>query len=331
MAPQILAWKRFQRLRSLTIRWPSEALSKAVMRHKAIGKVQIEEIERPLWWARERYGCLFCPAMGEQEEDSTWIRMRELSIVDCYLECGQLWKLFSSMLKGKRGLKRLKLARVSSDECSEYHDICPVPAQLLGKLASTLTVLVLDEVSLDCFQLQEFFQEFVKPTAVLEALTLSNIPAMCDLDPSTMASLLLTLPLRKLRLDSSNLGLLQTQLLMSAIGGEGEHSLKQLAIYSDNNLRRMSGATLAEAFNRLERVDLGDVNLEGEQVGEVLERSREGGRTNLKELVVDRYDAEGGHIFLPVNLVSNLTFSFEFNDIQFYKNQEYKNHWSSNR
>ena len=303
VAPQILAWKRFQRLRSLTVRWPSEALSKAVMRHKALDKVQIEEIKRPLWWVKQRYGCLFCPAMGVQEEDSTWTRLRELSIVDCYLECGQLWKLFSSMLKGKRGLKRLKLARVTSDECWEYHDICPVPAHLLGKLASTLTVLILDEVHLDSFQLQEFFQEFVKPTAVMEELTLSNIPAMRDLDPSTMASLLLTVPLRKLRLDSTNLGLLQTQLLMSAIG-EGSHSLKQLAIYSDNNLRRLSGAILAAAFNRLEGVDLGNVNLDGQRVREVLARSREEeGGTNLKELVVDRYDVEGGHIFLPANHV----------------------------
>ena len=153
------------------------------------------------------------------------------------------------------------------------------------------------------FQLQEFFQEFVKPTAVMEELTLSNIPAMRDLDPSTMASLLLTVPLRKLRLDSTNLGLLQTQLLMSAIG-EGSHSLKQLAIYSDNNLRRMSGAILAAAFNRLEGVDLGNVNLDGQQVREVLARSREEeGRTNLKELAVDRYDVEGGHIFLHENHV----------------------------
>ena len=318
VAPQIVAWKRFQRLRSLTVRWPSEALSKAVMRHKAIDKVHIEEIRRPLWWARERYGCLFCPAMGE--EDSTWSRLRELSIVDCYLECGQLWKLFSSMLKGKRGLKRLELARVTSDECSEYHDICPVPAHLLGQLASTLTVLVLDAVHLDSFQLQEVFQGFVKPTAVLEELTLSNIPAMCDLDPATLPSLLLTTPLKKLTMDSTNLGLLQTQLLISAIGG-GKHSLKQLVMYSENNLRKLGGSSLAAAFNRLEGVELGNVNLDGQQVGEVLGRSREG--TNLKELVVDRYDAEGGHIFLSVNLVANLTFSFEFNDIQFYK---YKYH-----
>ena len=297
-------------------------MSKAVMRHKVIERVQIEEIRRPLWWARERYGCLFRPTMGEQvEEGSTWSRLRELSIVDCYLECGQLWKLFSSMLKSKRGLKRLELARVTSDKCSDYHDICPVPANLLGQIASTLTVLVLDDVYLDSFQLRELFQGFVKPTAVLEELSLSNIPAMCDLDPSTMASLPLTIPtLRKLKLDSTNLGLLQTQLLMSAIGG-GEHSLKQLTIYSDNNLRRVSGPTLAAAFNRLEQVDLGNVNLDGEQVGEVLTRSR--GGTNLKELVVDRYDAEGGHIFLAPNHVRNLIFSFEFNDIQFYK---YKHH-----
>ena len=170
-------------------------------------------------------------------------------------------------------MEKLVLGDLAADECSNYHDVCPVPARMLGQAASKLKVLSAQEMPFNGSQLEAFFRAFSNPESLLEELTISEAPNMVDLDPGTLAKVLAIPTLRKVTLNAVNLGLLQTQLFLERIR-QGKTNLKELSINFDsfnnrennNRVKKVEASLLAGALNQLERVKLGNVNLSGMQV-----------------------------------------------------------------
>ena len=199
--------------------------------------------------------------------------MKELRLTNCYLPCRQLWRILSAVFDGRSLVKKLELGDISSPECSNHHDICPVPARMLGQAASKLRVLSIQDMPFNASQLEAFFRAFSKPESLLEELTISDAPNMVDLNPSTLAKVLEIPTLQKITLNAVNLGLLQTRLFLERIR-QGQTNLRELSINFDsfhnrdnnNRVRKVESSLLAEAVNQLEKVKLGNVNLSGTQV-----------------------------------------------------------------
>lgn len=268
----ILSWRKFSRLKTLNITRFSERVARAVRRHQKIERLHFTELTHHSFNHKRMPSLLDCIADPESEKPF-FSEVKELRLTNSYLPCGQLWKILSAIINGRSRMEKLVLGDLAADECSNYHDVCPVPARMLGQAASKLKVLSAQEMPFNGSQLEAFFRAFSNPESLLEELTISEAPNMVDLDPGTLAKVLAIPTLRKVTLNAVNLGLLQTQLFLERIR-QGKTNLKELSINFDsfnnrennNRVKKVEASLLAGALNQLERVKLGNVNLSGMQV-----------------------------------------------------------------
>ena len=268
----MLSWRKFRHLKTLKIRRFSERVARAVRRHQKIQRLHFSELTHHSF-NHKRVPSLVDCILDPDREKPLLSQVKELRLTNCYLPCHQLWKILSAIFEGRSSVEKLELGDIASDECSNYHDICPVPARMLGQAASKLRILSIQEMPFNASQLETFFKAFSNPESLLEELTISDAPNMVDLDPSTLAKVLAIPTLKKITLNAVNLGLLQTQLFLEKIR-QGGTNLKELSINFDsfnnrdnnNRVRKVEAFLLAGAINQLERVKLGNVNLSGTQV-----------------------------------------------------------------
>ena len=264
----MLSWRKFSHLKRLKIMRFSERVARAVRRHQTIQRLHFSEL------THNSFNHKRVPSLDDCILEKPLLsEMKELRLTSCYLPCRQLWKILSSIVEGRSPVEKLELGDIGSDECSNYHDICPVPARMLGQATSKLRVLSIQDMPFNASQLEAFFKAFAKPDSVLEELNISDAPNMVDLDPSSLAKVLTIPTLKRITLNAVNLGLLQTQLFLEQIC-QGRTSLKELSINFDsfnnrdnnNRVRKVEAFLLAGALNQLEKVKLGNVNLSGTQV-----------------------------------------------------------------
>ena len=269
----MLSWRKFRHLKTLKVTRFSEKVARAVRRHQRIQRLHFSELTHHSFNQKRMPSLVDCIFLDPDLENPLLSQVREVRLTNCYLPCRQLWRILSAIFEGRSLVEKLELGEIGSDECSNYHDICPVPARMLGQAASKLRVLSVQDMPFNASQLEAFFKAFSKPESLLEELTISDAPNMVDLDPSTLAKVLAIPTLKKLTLNAVNLGLLQTQLFLERIR-QGQTNLKELSINFDsfhnrdnnNRVRKVDSSLLAEAVNQLERVKLGNVNLSGTQV-----------------------------------------------------------------
>ena len=269
----MLSWRKFRHLKTLKVTRFSERVARAVRKHQRIQRLHFSELTHHSFNQKRMPSLVDCIVLDPDLEKPLLSQVREVRLTNCYLPCRQLWRILSAIFEGRSLVEKLELGEIGSDECSNYHDICPVPARMLGQAASKLRVLSVQDMPFNASQLEAFFKAFSKPESLLEELTISDAPNMVDLDPSTLANILAIPTLKKLTLNAVNLGLLQTQLFLERIR-QGQTNLKELSINFDsfhnrdnnNRVRKVESSLLAEAVNQLERVKLGNVNLSGTQV-----------------------------------------------------------------
>ena len=264
----MLSWRKFRHLKTLKIMRFSERVVRAVRRHQKIQRLHFSEL------THHSFNHKRVPSLGDCILEKPLLsEMKELIITSCYLPCRQLWKILSAIFEGRSPVEKLELGDIGSDECSNYHDICPVPARMLGQAASRLKVLSIQDMPFNASQLEAFFKAFSNPDSLLEELKIFDAPNMVDLDPATLAKVLAIPTLKRITLNAVNLGLLQTQLFLEQIR-QGRTNLKELSINFDsfnnrdnnNRVRKVEAFLLAGALNQLEKVKLGNVNLSGTQV-----------------------------------------------------------------
>lgn len=268
----MLSWRKFRHLKTLKVTRFSERVARAVRRHQRIQRLHFSELTHHSFNQKRMPSLVDC-ILDPDLEKPLLSQVREVRLTNCYLPCRQLWRILSAIFEGRSLVEKLELGEIGSDECSNYHDICPVPARMLGQAASKLRVLSVQDMPFNASQLEAFFKAFSKPESLLEELTISDAPNMVDLEPSTLANILAIPTLKKLTLNAVNLGLLQTQLFLEKIR-QGQTNLKELSINFDsfhnrdnnNRVRKVESSLLAEAVNQLEKVKLGNVNLSGTQV-----------------------------------------------------------------
>ena len=268
----MLSWRKFRNLKTLKITRFSERVARAVRRHQKIQRLHFSELTHHSFNHKRVPSLIDCFLDSDLEKPLS-SQVKELRLTDCYLPCRQLWRILSAIFEGRSLVEKLELGEIGSDECSNYHNICPLPARRLGQAASKLRALSIQDMPFNGSQLEAFFKAFSKPESLLEDLTISDAPNMVDLDPSTLAKVLAIPTLKKITLNAVNLGLLQTQLFLERIG-QGQTNLKELSINFDsfhnrdnnNRVRKVDAFLLAGAVNQLEKVKLGNVNLSGTQV-----------------------------------------------------------------
>ena len=268
----MLSWRKFRHLKTLKVTRFSERVARAVRKHQRIQRLHFSELTHHSFNQKRMPSLVDCIVLDPDLEKPLLSQVKEVRLTNCYLPCRQLWRILSAIFEGRSLVEKLELGEIGSDECSNYHDICPVPARMLGQAASKLRVLSIQDMPFNASQLEAFFKAFSKPESLLEELTISDAPNMVDLDPSTLANVLTIPTLKKITLNAVNLGLLQTQLFMERIR-QGQTNLKELSINFDsfhnrdnnNRVRKVESSLLADAVNQLERVKLGNVNLSGRQ------------------------------------------------------------------
>lgn len=218
------------------------------------------------------------------------------------------------LLQGNGSLETLSLNKLGSS-CPNGHLECPLPPALLGRAANKLTKLILDNLGWTCSvsgeQMEVFFQGITEDTDLKE-LVLSSAPYVTGVNPVLLVSALMKL--EKITFSLTYITLEQIQALMMAV--QGKTILKELSIYltSDikyNIIQILDASILAAGINCLEKVQFENVNLDSEQVGMIMSESLKG--TKLQELKLDRYDKDRSHLYLPIELLDKIPFTFEFN------------------
>ena len=191
---------------------------------------------------------------------------------------------------------------------------------MLGQATGKLNKLCLDSLGWTCNlttdKLETIFQGISVGTTLKE-LILSKVH-IAPVNPQILAGALTKV--EKVILSEANLSLEQAKAMFTAIKG-GEKTINQLSIYQMSNnqladcynmVRRVDGQLLAGGLALLERVSLENVHLDSRQVTAILDHALQHG-SRLKELRLDRFDAERSHIFLPSSLLDHLPFDFQFN------------------
>ena len=279
-AEKILSWTKFSRLKSLTVEHFSERVAKAVRRHQRLQRLHFNELAHySFYHSQVRVPSLVNCFIDPEDLDTPFVsRVKEVKLTNCYLPCGQIWKFLTAIVdqevEGKNlSLERLVLGNTTSHYSSNYQSVCSAPASMLGQAASRLRALSIHGLPFDGSQWDHFFKALSTPESKLQELTISEAPAMVDLNPSILASVLTIPGMRKVTLNAVNLGLLQTKLFMEKIA-EGKSNLKLLSINFDsfnnkdnnNRVKVITAPLLARAINQLERVKFGNVNLSSDQV-----------------------------------------------------------------
>ena len=267
----------------------------------------------------EQHLALLAPAVDQENDPQSCSKLEAIRIRNCFMLCGQLSTLLTAICKGKSSVTSMALSKLGSG-CINAHIDCPLSAALLGQAAGKLNKLCLDSLGWTCNlttdKLETIFQGISEGTTLKE-LILSKVH-IAPVNPQILAGALTRV--EKVILSEANLSLEQAKAMFTAIKG-GDKTINQLSIYqmSNNHLadcynmvRRVDGQLLAGGLALLERVSLENVHLDSRQVTAILDHGLQHG-SRLKELRLDRFDAERSHIFLPSSLLDHLPFDFQFN------------------
>ena len=329
MVGKVLGLNRLQGLKAVTVRWASDGVSKAIMRHPGIVKVHIRDtlnISRMKNW-RTRYNSVLHFSMDEHFSPPAVSKVQELRLSNCFVQCGQLNELLAAISQGHSAIKSLRLNRLGC-ECPLTHNDCPMSSKLLGQASNKLTHLTLKDISFNRynlmqearnFNLEKMFDATEEETSLRELVVASN-PHFSFISPSVLTSALVRI--ESVVLISVDLALQQSLDFFAGLKTHNTGKLRKLRIQynsynnrdNNNSVKHVNAALLAEALNNLEHVELQNVNLSSEQATAILDRSLKG--TKLKTLRLDRFDADRQHLFVSAKLMAEIPFSFEFNDIQ---------------
>ena len=297
----------------------SPAVSEAIYKHPGLVELYCSEVGRPRKGpGHEQHLALLAPALDDQESNPlSCSKVEAVRIRNCFMLCGQLSSLLSAICEGRSPVTSLALNKLGSG-CINAHTDCPLSAPLLGKATGKLNKLCLDSLGWTCNlttdKLEALFKGIRQGTALKE-LILSNIH-IAPVNPHVLAEALTRVD--KVTLSQANLSLDQAKAIFTAIK-DGDKAINQLSIYQMTNndcynmVRRVEGQLLAEGLALLERASLENVHLDSSQVTAILDLGLQHG-SRMKELRLDRYDADRSHIFLPASLLDHLPFDFQFNN-----------------
>ena len=308
---------RFAQLRAITVTTVSSAVSEAIYKHPGLVELYCSEVGRPRKGpGQEQHLTLLAPALDQESNPQSCSKVEAVRIRNCFMLCGQLSTLLSAICEGKSAVTSLSLTKLGSG-CINAHTDCPLSAGLLGQATIKLTKLCLDNLGWTCNlttdKLEALLRGIREGTALRE-LILSKVH-IAPANPKVLAEALTRV--EKVTLSEANLSLEQAKAIFTSIK-DGNKTINQLSIYQMGNndcynmVRRVSGQLLAEGLSLLERVSLENVNLNSLQVTAILDHVLHHG-SRLKELRLDRFDAERSHIFLPASLLDHLPFDFHFN------------------
>ena len=295
----------------------SPAVSEAIYKHPGLVELYCSEVGRPRKGpGQEQHLALLAPALDQESDPESCSKVQAVRIRNCFMLCGQLSDLLSAICEGKSSVTSLALTKLGSG-CINAHTDCPLSARLLGQATEKLNKLCLDNLGWTCNlttdKLEALFQGIMEGTALKE-LILSKVH-IAPVNPQVLAQALTRV--EKITLSEANLSMEQAKAILTAIK-DGDKAINQLSIYQMANndcfnmVRRVDGQLLAEGLALLERVSLENVHLDSSQVTSVLDHGLQHG-SRLKELRLDRFDADRSHIFLPASLLDHLPFDFQFN------------------
>jgi len=313
----LLSLHRFAQLRAITVTTSSPAVSEAIYKHPGLVELYCSEVGRPRKGpGQEQHLALLAPALDRESNPQSCSKVEAVRIRNCFMLCGQLSTLLSAICEGQSSVTSLALTKLGSG-CINAHTDCPLSAGLLGQATGKLTKLCLDSLGWTCNlttdKLEALFQGIKEDTALKE-LILSKVH-IAPVNSEVLAQSLTRV--EKVTLSEANLSLEQAKAIFTAIKHGGK-AISQLSIYQMANndcynmVRRVDGQLLAEGMSLLERVSLENVHLDSRQVTALLDHGLQHG-SRLKELRLDRFDADRSHIFLPASLLDNLPFDFHFN------------------
>ena len=308
---------RFSQLHAITVTTASPAVSEAIYKHPGLVELYCSEVGRPRKGpGQEQHLALLAPALDQESDPESCSKVQAVRIRNCFMLCGQLSDLLSAICEGKSSVTSLALTKLGSG-CINAHTDCPLSAHLLGQATGKLNKLCLDNLGWTCNlttdKLEALFQGIKEGTALKE-LILSKVH-IAPVNPQVLAQALTRV--EKITLSEANLSMEQAKAILNAIK-DGDKAINQLSIYQMANndcfnmVRRVDGQLLAEGLALLERVSLENVHLDSSQVTSVLDHGLQHG-SRLKELRLDRFDADRSHIFLPASLLDHLPFDFQFN------------------
>ena len=280
----LLQLPRFERLGLVVVRKALGQEGEQALRcHKGITMLHLQQEHFP---ETEQEKITLLPSMENLS------KIKVLRLVDLFLPTKQLAQFLSHIIYEKISIESLTLIRNYS---KSLDNSLIGNMRDLGQASQKLTKLSVNIAHVGARETRYFFEGLGFSGSKLKELVLSNLPnsSLRHTDLSALIKALEITSISTLVLNSINLDQEQARSLFEQIQ-KGASKLKNLSIFFEsfnnrtnhNQVRTLDAALLAGALNRLEKVVLGNVNLNSQQVEAVLREAL--GGTKLRELRVDR-------------------------------------------